>query len=167
MAVVALKSTPITNRDATPAVLNEGRMSGGMVRHARGVITTGSADTTASTYRFFQLPSNALLIRLLLTTNGTGTVGAMDVGLYRTTADGGAVVDADLFSSAKLLTTALVGFDALRESTTIAIAASDVKPLWQWAGLSADPRVIYDVVGTLTATVDAAHDMLLECDYTV
>jgi hypothetical protein len=167
MAVVALKSTPITNRDATPGVLNEGRMSGGLLRHARGVITTGAADTTASTYRFFQLPSNALLVRLSLTTDGAGTVGAMDVGIYRTTADGGAVVSAGLFTTAKVLTTPLVSFDALRESTTIAIAASDVKPLWQWAGLTADPRVVYDVVGTLTATVDAAHNMLLECDYTV
>lgn len=164
MAVVTVKSTQITNRDATPAVLNTA-VQGAEVKHARGVASTSATDTTASKYLFCSVPSNAKVVSVRLSTTGTGTVGAMDIGLYKTTGDGGAVVSAALFTSAKLLTTALEKFEAIFESTTITKANSE-KALWEHLGLSSDPGIMYDVVGTLTATVDAAHDMLLEIDYT-
>jgi len=104
------------------------------------------------------------MISLRASTTGTGTVGATDIGLYKTTADGGAVVDADLFASAQLLTAALTKTELLFESTTITRANSE-KALWEHLGLTSDPGITYDVVGTLSATVDAAHDMLLELDY--
>lgn len=164
MAVVTVKSTQITNRDATPSVKSNA-VQGNPVQHARGVASASATDTTASKYLFCSVPSNAKPVSLRLSTTGTGTVGAMDIGLYKTTKDGGAVVDADLFTSAQLLTAALTKSELLFESTTITRANSE-KALWEHLGLTSDPGIMYDVVGTLSATVDAAHDMLLEMDYT-
>lgn len=164
MAVVTLKSTQITNRDATPSVKSNG-VQDAAIKHARGVVVGGAADSIGSTYLFCSVPSNARITSMRLSTTGTGTVGTMDIGLYKNTADGGAVVDADLFASAKALTVALEKSEVLFESTTITKANSE-KALWEHLGLSSDPKLVYDVVGTLAAAVDAAHDMLLEVDYT-
>lgn len=164
MAVVTVKSTQITNRDATPLVRSNA-VQGNVMQHARGVASASATDTTASKYLFCSIPSNAKPASLRLSTTGTGTVGTMDIGLYNTTRDGGAVVDAGLFASAKALTVALEKSECIFESTTITKANSE-KALWEHLGLSSDPGIMYDVVGTLAATVDAAHDMLLEIDYT-
>jgi hypothetical protein len=165
MAVVTLKSTQITNRDATPVVKSTS-VQQNKVLHARGAIAGGAADSIASKYVFCSIPSNAKPISVRLSTTGTGTVGATDIGVYKDTLNGGAVVDADLFTSAKLLTTALDKFESIFESAVLTKINGE-KPLWELAGLTADPGIMYDVVATLTAAVDAAHDMLLEIDYTL
>ena len=164
MAVVSLKSTQITNRDATPSVRSNA-VQGNPVQHARGVISGGVADSIASKYTFCSIPSNAKVTSVRLTSTGTGTVGATDIGLYKTTAAGGAVVDADLFASAQLLTTALTKSELIFESAVITKANSE-KAVWEHLALTSDPGITYDVVATPTAAVDAAHDMLLEIDYT-
>lgn len=164
MAVVTLKSTQITNRDAVPAVKSNG-VQDANIMHARGVVVGGAADSIGSKYLFCSVPSNARIISARLTTTGTGTVGTTDLGVYKSTADGGAVVNAGLFASAQALTVALEKKELLFESGVITKANSE-KALWEHLGLAADPKLVYDVVATLTAAVDAAHDLLLEIDYT-
>lgn len=166
MAVVTTKSTQITNRDAQPRVLSNARVSKGDVTHARGVVAIANGDSATSKLLFCSIPSNAVPMSVRVSSPDIGTTTAMDLGLYRNTADGGAVVDADFFASALALNAgALSKSEALYESGVVTIANGE-KPLWELLGLSADPNVIYDVVGTLTGAADAAGSVLVEVDYT-
>lgn len=154
MAVVNVKSSTITNADASPMVKNSPLLERAMVRECVGQAAAANGDSIGSTYRLARLPSHARVSQVLLSCTAITTC-AGDVGIYRTADDGGAVVDADLFASAASLATALVNSDVTRESGVITVANME-KTLWELAGLSADPKVMYDVVITLTAAAGSA-----------
>jgi hypothetical protein len=167
MAVLHYKSAQITNRDATPKVINNARTAAAVLRGAVATIETVSGDSAGSTYRFFSVPSNALVRDLLVYSDDIGTTTATDVGLYRTTADGGAVVDADFFASAVVLNAgALNGTDITHESAVFGAEDAE-KPLWEALGLSSDPSVEYDVTATLTGAADAAATITLKMGYAI
>lgn len=149
MAVEARKSSLITNADAVPAVLNNPRIDGGFERVKVATADVTNLDSIGSTYRLFRVPSNAVMTDLRVYCPAI-TTAATDIGLYRTAKDGGAVVDADLFTSAQVLTSALAGTDVLHESGIFSLANSG-KELWEALGLTSDPSVFYDVTMTLTA----------------
>ena len=164
MAVVAVKSTLITNADATPVVLNSPRVDGAFehVKVATAAITSG--DDIASTYRMFRVPSNAVVTDLRIYSPDIGTTTIADIGLYA--ADGGAVVDANFFADAlSLKDGALNGVDVLHEAAVFTIANSG-KELWDALGLTSDPSVFYDVALTLTAAADATATVKLIGRYT-
>jgi hypothetical protein len=161
MAVVAVKSTLITNADALPAVLNSPRVDGGFERIEVATAAITSGDNTGSTYRMFRVPSNAVMTDLRVYSPDIGTTTISDIGLYRTAKDGGAVVDADFFASAlSLKDGAINGTDVLHESAVFSIANSG-KELWDALGLTSDPSVFYDVAFTLTADADATATVKL------
>lgn len=161
MAVVAVKSTLVTNADALPAVLNSPRVDGGFERIEVATVAITSGDNTGSTYRMFRVPSNAVVTDLRIYSPDIGTTTISDIGLYRTAKDGGAVVDADFFASAlSLKDGALNGVDVLHESAVFSIANSG-KELWDALGLTSDPSVLYDVAFTLTADADATGTVKL------
>lgn len=166
MAVVTTKSTQVTNRDATPRVLNNGNVQGSKVRHARGVCAIANGDSATSKYIFCSVPSNAVPISVRVSAPDIGTTTAGDVGVYKTTGDGSAAVSAALFASALSLNGGAISkSEVLFESGTVTIANSE-KMLWQHLGLSSDPNIDYDVVLTLTGAADAAGSVLVEVDYT-
>ena len=166
MAVVAVKSTLITNADATPAVLNSPRVDGGFERIEVATAAITDTDSIGSTYRMFRVPSNAVMTDLRIYSPDIGTTTISDIGLYRTAKDGGAVVDADFFASAlSLKDGALNGVDVLHESAVFSIANSG-KELWDALGLTSDPSVFYDVAFTLTAAADATGTVKLIGRYT-
>ena len=161
MAVVAVKSTLITNADATPAVHNSPRVDGGFERIEVATAAITSGDSIDSTYRMFRVPSNAVMTDLRIYSPDIGTTTISDIGLYRTAKDGGAVVDADFFASAlSLKDGAINGTDVLHESAVFSIANSG-KELWDALGLTSDPSVFYDVAFTLTAAADATGTVKL------
>ena len=164
MATEALKSTTITNDTATPGVLNNASVTGGSIRSAAEVIEWTTGMTSGSTYRYFRIPSNARVHSLNIFSDAFTTTGAADIGLY--TVDGGAVVDADLFASAQLLTSALNGTDVTHESASNPIDNAD-EMIWQRLGLSSDPNLEYDVTMTSTATNGSAGTVALKMLYVV
>lgn len=164
MAVVAVKSTLITNADATPAVLNSPRVDGAFERVKVATVAITSGDNTGSVYRMFRVPSNAVVTDLRIYSPDIGTTTISDIGLYA--ADGGAVADADFFASAlSLKDGALNGVDVLHEAAVFTIANSG-KELWDALGLTSDPSVFYDVALTLTADADATATVKLIGRYT-
>lgn len=164
MAVVSTKATAISNRDSSPKVLTDSRLSRGNMRSAAGSIETTGSDDIASKYFFCSIPSNARVADVLLSCDGNNTTGAGDIGLYETTENGGAVKDADFFASATLLTSALKRSSVVHESGSYGI--EDIqKPLWEALGDSEDPHRMYDVVMTLTAADDSADSVSLEIQY--
>lgn len=167
MAVVHLKSGVITARDAG-SLVNANKMNS--ISHlAVGTLEATAADDIGSTYRFFQLPSNARVHQILLYCDDQGTAGDADVGLYRTAADGGAVVDADFFASAvDINAAALNGTDVTHEagSTGTQFGLEDAeKMIWEALGLSSDPGIFYDVALTLTEANTAGATITLKGSY--
>lgn len=164
MAVVIIKSGAITNRDASPKVLSNSIISKSALYEAVGTIETNGDDTAASKYIMATLPSNARVSAVLLSCDGNNTAGTINVGLYRSTIDGGAVVDADLFASAQAIGTILKNSDITHESTVYGIEDIE-KPLWEALGLTSDPGVMYDLVATIVTADDAADSITIKIQY--
>lgn len=165
MAVVTVKSGPITNRDTVPIVMTKAALMGGNVKAARGTVEVTNGDSIASKFIFFEVPSNAIPLRLLIGCDAI-TSAAADIGLYRTTKDGGAVVDADAFASAQSIASAIVvNTDVIHESAVFGVEDVE-KELWEVLGLTADPNVMYDLVATLTAAATATGTLSLTLLYT-
>ncbi len=167
MAVVTKKSGPVTNRDATPRVAVNGNLIGGRIRESVGTIETTGTDSAGSKYILAGgIPSSARVTDVLLSCDGNNTAGAMDIGVYKSTGDGGAVVDADFFASAQALGTALTNSNVTHESGVFGIEDVE-KPLWEALGLTSDPGLMYDVVGTITTADDAADTITLKVRFVI
>lgn len=167
-AVANTKSAAITNADATPATFNNSAVVKGQKLMAVGTVETTTDDDTNSVYRLVRIPSNAVIssIKLFNDDLDSGTSAVFKCGLHQTAANGGAVVDVDLFA------TALASLQAaVTTGTEIRFAALDVngvaKRVWELLGLSADTAREYDLTitattvtglqaGTLTAVVEYA-----------
>jgi hypothetical protein len=167
MATVHLKSTPVTNTAASPRVMNNAAVDGAQVRRATGMITNSAADDVGSTYRYCAVPSNATIKTVKIWSAASGATGQLNVGIYKTAADGGAVVDADLFASAiDPGGGALSAVDITHESGEYTFAES-LTPLWTVLGLSADPGILYDVVATVSEIMADAVTHKIDVEYTV
>ena len=142
MAAENLKSGVITNRDAVPVVLTTANP--GQVFRSYGVVEAAGGDA-GSTYRFCTVPSNAKFVRAFYSCDDLGAGATIDVGLYQTTANGGAVVDADFFASALDVSTSAVAITEISVERGATLIADFEKPLWSRLGLSADSQRDYDV----------------------
>lgn len=162
-AVVAVKSTAIGNRDSTPPVINSANIEKGELRESQGFAVLANGDSIGSTYPIGQLRSSDRMSEIKIYCADIGSTGLMDLGLYRTTQDGGAVVDADFFGSAIAVSGgALNGVDITFEAAAAGgLLTNGEKRVWEALGLSADPLITYDVVATLTAASDAAGTVLI------
>lgn len=165
MGTSALKSSSITNRDATPRVLNNGRIQGAPVRRAYGSVTAVAADDTASRYRMCEVPSNAFVLGVYLSSVAQGGSASANVGVYRNTADGAAAVAATLFASAISVVSAVARTDVTNQSANYTAALRE-QPLWQAAGLASDPGGTLDIVVAPSAAFTNGGLVGLEVLYT-
>lgn len=164
MAVVALTSLPIANAAAKPRIPNAAWFQGGVLKEDIAFLTTPNADDSiGSTYRVLRVSSSARVSELTLSHTAM-TGGAADVGLYRTAADGGAVVDADFFASAVSIAAAADHNNVTFESGVVTVP-NRAKRIWEQLGLTADPFIDYDVVLTLTAAITAAGSVVARMRY--
>lgn len=164
MAVVVTKSASISGRDSVPSVLGNSAITRANLKRALGIVGIVSGDSVGSTYLFESVPSNALVSSLLLSAPDIGTTTAMDIGLWHTTADGGAVVDQDFFTAAQALNAGPYAKVQCAFGNVLTVANME-KRLWEALGLSSDPRVMYDIVGTLTGAADGSGSVCLESYY--
>lgn len=166
MAVVAVKGTQITNRDATPRVLVNAALQSGRLRSGIGSAVITSGDSATSTYRIIGgIPSNAFVRDVIVDSPDIGTTTTADVGLYRSTADGGAVVDADFFASAASLSGGALSRSNVTHESGVFTLAKREQPLWEALGLTSDPGVEYDLVLTLVGAADATGTAQVEIRY--
>ena len=153
MAVdLTLKSVQITNREATPRVLNSPQNGGDGVMHEvyGHIASVTAALSITSIIRLCSIPSNARVNSVKFHSAAQGA-GAFDIGIYQTNSNGGAVVDADLFGSAISCASQVKITEILEESAEYTIAEM-AKPLWEVLGLTADPHRMYDVCATVATT---------------
>lgn len=170
MAVVNVKATALTNRDATPVVLSNDALTKGMVKAATGVVACTSGDSIASTYRFCSIPSNCRPTSILVSCDALGGTTAGTIDIYDTTANGGAIVattGTKCLNGGVSLVSALAGAEAFGGGTSAAgyTPGNCEKFLWQVLGLTADPNKYYDVVLTLTAAVTSTGNVKLNVEY--
>lgn len=152
MVTETLYSTPITNRDATPRVPNTSFNDGAPLIEKIGSVTITTGKTVGSIYVLASVPANARVSAILLTNPALSASTAFDVGAYKTTADGAAVIDADFFASAVACTALNTNLDVTNESGTYTVDKQE-QPLWQALGLSAAPASgMIDICLTNTAT---------------
>lgn len=160
-AVVTVKSTTITNLDAAQVVRAKAFSNGATLKEWIETNEVANGDSAASKYIFFRVPSWLRVSELIADTDDIGTTTTADIGLYRTAADGGAVVDADFFASAVVWNAgALANQQVVHESGVIDLPNYG-KRLWEQLGLTADPQVYYDVVATLVGAADGAGTITL------
>lgn len=167
MAVVTTKSSQITNRDANPKAFNNGRLVKANLLISSGLVSAVSGDSIASKYIFTTVPSNALISKVSISCPDIGTTGTIDIGIYQTTDNGSAVVDADFIASAVVLNAGALNSIIITNESGVYTVANMEKPLWEALGLTSDPKRDYDVVGTLTAAQDGSGSIFLAIAYTV
>jgi hypothetical protein len=163
MAIVDRNSAYITNRNTVPRVIN-GPALRGELKEAIAYIAAAADDSATSVYRLCTVPSNARISEILLTAADFTTAGAIHCGLHRTTQDGGAVVDADLFATAVDLSGGpFANLDITREAGTTNWALANAEnTLWQALGLTADPGIEYDVTITISTTFNGGSGLLVK-----
>jgi hypothetical protein len=143
---------------------NPAHLQGGTRMQARGTFEIANPQNIGSVFRFCQVPTNATINSIRLFCDAI-TSAAADVGLYRSTENGGAVVDVDAYASAQTIATAnVVGIEVAFEARNIDKIENLV---WQDAGLTADPGGVLDIAATLTAASTAAGTLSFLVDYTV
>jgi hypothetical protein len=158
MTVNAYKTNALTNLDATPIVRANPWVHGGNSKQYAGTVEAVNGDSIGSTYRFFRVGSWMRPVGFSIFCDAI-TSAAADLGLYRTTADGGAVVSQSLFASAVSIASAITAGSEIRfEQDDI---ANIEKRIWELLGLSSDPNLEYDVALTLTAAATAGGTVSL------
>jgi hypothetical protein len=166
MAVANTKSTFITNADATPTALTSDYIAKGPLYEAVGTVETLAADDASSVYRLCRVPSNARITSILLASDAITGASSCDIGIYKTAANGGAVVDADYYATATDISSATVFTEQLNLATVTDIDKVE-KRVWEGAAvLSADPMIDYDVCVTVN-DVTAAGTISMKVKYTV
>lgn len=162
MAVDHVKSTYITNMDASPVVQPTAGEGGPapLKCNSSGPVTGVASSSINATYQFVRVPSNAKM-KALFFESAAQAAGAMDVGLYYATdGEGGKptsllaanAISQALFASAVALTSLSQPTNIVNESGTFT-ADKQNQSLWQAAGLSSDPGGYFDIVGTLTTAI--------------
>lgn len=183
MGVSTLKSTAITNLDATVLTPNTSGEGGpGIVRQLDGYITTVAADAATTTYRLVRLPSNAKVKAVHFTSAAQGA-GKVQLSAYYSdsTTDGTAVANQGLivptngaaFFSDDIDCTSAV----LRSDKTFANQAAagkyaplnSQKSLWDALGVATDPGGFIDIVAVVHTTdiTTGAAALGVSCEYVI
>lgn len=173
-----LKSAPITNLDAIPAVQNTAGIGApGELRQVDGFASSVSGDLAGSTYQLVRIPSNAKVKTVIWESAAMGA-GKISLSVYYSdaTQDGtakanqGLVVPttgATFFASQIDCTSAIPQTNEVNQSGNYPIAYRQ-KELWDALALSADPGGYFDIVAVVdTTAITTGAAMYLKVDYVI
>jgi len=171
MAVVNVKSTLVTNADATPVVLSSSYQAFGNDTNETGVCAVAASDSAASVYRFFRIPSNARIIDLQVMNDALTSGTSYKGGVLFTAGDGGGVAvtgsDAILFSALSLVAArsawTSVYFPAIAAGSG-AVANTTLR-IWELLGLTADTFKLYDLAITAVTPSSVLGNVALQLTY--
>lgn len=170
MAVVNTKSTAITNRDATPPVINDGRLERGVLKSGVGSVAVGAADSATSFYPLVSVPSTAM-IRGVFASNPSGmTLLAGNVGVFKNTkSSGGSTTGVAANTGSDTIFASAASFASAQNHAAVdSLFTTDKReqPLWQAIGLTTDPGGTFDIGVVVTAAnTGAAGRIGLEVQY--
>lgn len=166
MGVVNIKSTFITNADATPLSLTSDFISKGRLNEAIGTAEVAAADSDGSTYRMVRIPSGARITTIEYANDAITAGTVFDIGVYKTNKDGGAAVSDALFATGIDMSSAHAFTDATYQTTATNIAVVEQR-LWELLSLSVDPLIDYDIVFTGDTVGSAAGTLSLRVRYVI
>jgi len=166
MAVVNTKSAYITNADATPVVLTNSSSAHGILREVVGTCEAAAADDNDSIYRMVRVPSNARITSVLVASDAITGSSDVNVGVWQTAANGGAVVSENIFADAVDMSSAVVFTEVILETTATDIVKVTY-PLWQLLGLSADSQRDYDICFKAVAAASTAGTYACKVKYVI
>ena len=155
-----IKSTVITNRDATPSRLTDAIKSKSYAYEAIGVERVPQSADIGSTIRLLSMPSSGRLSGLEYAYHGMGSAAVFDVAAWYPTAvatQSGAVAAALISSSfvganfSFVVDTGAGWTDAMGTVALNPVAERE-QPLWQLLGLVADPGIDLDLGFTIRTT---------------
>lgn len=162
MTTEALKSTAITNLDASPIVVSTtGEGAPGFLRNVSGYVTVSASMAAGSTYRLVRIPTNAKVKEILFESEAQGA-GKFNLSVYYSdsTTDGTAVgnqalivpTTGDQFFASDIDCAALVvqGIKT-NESANYTLAMRN-KRLWDALALTSDPGGFFDIVAVVHTT---------------
>jgi hypothetical protein len=161
MAVDHVKATQITNWDASPVVqATAGERGPARLNYSEGYATAVASSSADATYQLVRLPSTAKVKRIIFESEAQ-TAGKFDLGVYYAT-DGrvgkatsllaAAAIDQDMFATVIDCASAVARTDVTNEVAATYTLDKRIMPLWQAAGLSADPGGNIDIVATVATT---------------
>lgn len=162
MSVEALKSTSITNLDATPVVANTaGRGAGAAQLVQSEFVTVSAAASQGSTYRLIRVATTVKLKELILESEAMGA-GKVNLSVYYSdsTTDGTAAANQGLivpttgnqfFASDVDLSSAQNNVQVINQSGNNGLANRN-KPFWSALGLTSDPGGWFDIVAVVHTT---------------
>lgn len=157
MAVdLTLKSTAITNSEASPRVRNDPGAGGAdRLKRIFGYLASVTASLSAtSVIRLVRVPSNAVVSSVKVS-SGAQTAGKFNIGVYRTPGDGGLVAytSADSFFTTDLdCASAVIDQECVMKATSGNTLVKRNQPLWQAIGMAADPGGFLDICATVHTT---------------
>ena len=158
----ALKSTSITNLDATPITRNtEGRGAAGRLRCISEYITPSSSAATGSTYQLVRIPTTAVVKQIIWESDAM-TAGKFNLSVYYSTSTNDGTVSSkqgvivpttgdSFFASDIDCASAVTPTDKTNESGNYTLDLRN-KHLWDALGLSADPGGFFDIVAVCHTT---------------
>lgn len=173
MAVVQTKSATITNRDAVPAVINDGRLERSTLETGVGSVAVGAADSIGSYYPLVSVPSSAMIRGILATCVAGMTTTAGTVGVYKNTVNSAGLTtgvvantgSGTFFAATQTFAAALNRSDVTNAAGTYTTLLRE-QPLWQAIGLTTDPNTTFDIgIVLTTANTGAAGRIGLEVHY--
>lgn len=171
-----LKSTLITNRDATPKVLTDAFLSGGIMEEVMGSVKTGASDTANSYYRLISVPSNARLSELKWQSDALGSGCVVDVGVWYPTSiptggasflasgSSGAIISSSIFAAGLTAPAATALTEITNQSLNYLIPLQET-PLWNVLGFALDPEINFDLGFVTRVATAAAGYVGLKCRY--
>lgn len=165
MAVVAISGSRIMSGLASvPAVLGDPGEAGGRVQKWCETIEVGAADSAGSTWCMARLPSNARIFGSSKISHDAlgATTAALGIGLAP-------IRTGDFTSSPSGINTAIVASTAGTKDL-IADRANWGKRLYEYAGLSTDPKCDMDVKVYIEGAVhlsSGSGTVTVEIDYSV
>jgi len=133
-------------------------------KFATCVVPISTTDSAGSTYRMMRVFSSDIPVAIKFSCTAL-TAGAFDLGLYYSNSTGtGAVVDANRFAGTVSAASALVQVD---ERYTILDTTTMGQRIWQLiGGLTADPKIYYDLVLTSTTAATVAGTASIQYEFT-
>ncbi len=161
---VNVKSTSITNADATPRVPNDSWFDTGTEMRVSDFAVVGASDAINSTYRCIRVRSGDRIAALTLSNDAANTSGVAGVSVYETAANGGALAGgtpggALLFAaSVDVHTAAFFNKDIMFNVTTV---PNINKRVWELLGLTVDPFKEYDLAVIMTTAGSVGANVAL------
>lgn len=166
-----VKSTSVTNLDATPATRNtDGEGGIGRLKSINDFVTTTA--NVVQNIKLVRVPTTAK-IKAVFLESAAQTQGSFDVGVYYSSAtnDGtaaanqGVVIDANFFGSSIDCASAVAKTDVTNEALTPYTVDKRNMPLWQALSLSFDPGGFFDIALSSVNTVTTGGLVSLEVQF--